>query len=269
MFIRRSAVAAATAAAVVTGAVAVPAQAYTVDYNKETDKCTISFTERDQERINEAYKNVYGLLADQLVKTLGEKESTARYSQEQRKEDVDVYVTWAKTADDPYGWSKDPEVAKAQDRLWKYERKNYNMFVALIKASRKDVITQGEEVISREEAKQRGETLGLDLKAILKDLGLTGILGSVFGGVEDITHSVKIMMRDDVLQVAGPIGAYNKALTACAESKSESSSVPAGSSLSINGLIGVIIAGIVGLVLVAAGIGFAVRPAVEDFLGRG
>ena len=111
--------------------------------------------------------------------------------------------------------------------------------------------------------------MGLDLKAILKDLGLTGILGSVFGGAEDITHSLKIMMRDDVLQVAGPIGAYNKALTACAESKSESSSVPAGSSLSINGLIGVVIAGIVGLVLVAAGIGFAVRPAVDDFLGRG
>ena len=268
MFIRRSAVAAATAAAVVTGAVAVPAQAYTVDYNKETDKCTISFTERDQERINEAYKNVYGLLADQLVKTLGEKESTARYSQEQRKADAKLYGDWAKTAEDPNAWAPDPAVKEAQSRIYYRERKNYNMFVALIKASRKDMVTQGEEVISRQEAKKRGETLGLDLKGLIGGLGFTGLLGTVFGGAEDITHSVKIMMRDDVLQVAGPIGAYNKALTACAESKSESSSVPAGSSLSINGLIGAIIAGIVGLVLVAAGLGFAVRPAVDEFLGR-
>lgn len=264
MFIRRSAVAAATAAAVVTGAVAVPAQAYTVDYNKETDKCTISFTEQDQERINEAYKNVYGLLADQLVKTLGEKESTARYSQEQRKQDLDVYVAWAKTVDDPNPYSNDPEVKAAQQRLWRHERQNYKVFVALSKASKKDMITDPHMELTREEAKKLGETLGLDLTTVLGG-GFDGILGSVLGGVSDISHSVKVMMREDALQVAGPIGAYNKALTSCVEGVSDSSSVPAGSSLSFSGLLGVLIAGIVGLVLVAAGIGFAVRPAVDGF----
>lgn len=262
--LRRAVIAAVTATTVVSSTLNVPAYAYTVSYDEGAQKCTISFTEQDQTRINDAYKNVYGKLADQLVKTLGEKESTKAYSQEQRKQDLDVYVAWAKTVDDPNPYSNDPEVKSAQQRLWRHERQNYNVFVALSKASKKDLITDPHMELTREEAKKLGETLGLDLTTVLGG-GFGGILGSVLGGVSDISHSVKVMMREDALQFAAPIGAYNKALTSCAEGVSDSSSVPAGSSLSFSGLVGVLIAGIVGLVLVAAGIGFVVRPAVDGF----
>lgn len=264
--LRRAVIAAVTATTVVSSTLNVPAYAYTVSYDEGAQKCTISFTEQDQTRINDAYKNVYGKLADQLVKTLGEKESTKAYSQEQRKQDLDVYVAWAKTVDDPNPYSSDPKVKEAQQRLWRHERQNYNVFVALSKASKKDLITDPHMELTREEAKKLGETLGLDLTTVLGG-GFGGILGSVLGGVSDIIHSVKVMMREDALQFAAPIGAYNKALTSCAEGVSDSSSVPAGSSLSFSGLVGVLIAGIVGLVLVAAGIGFAVRPAVDGFFG--
>lgn len=262
--LRRAVIAAVTATTVVSSTLNVPAYAYTVSYDEGAQKCTISFTEQDQTRINDAYKNVYGKLADQLVKTLGEKESTKAYSQEQRKQDLDVYVAWAKTVDDPNPYSSDPKVKEAQQRLWRHERQNYNVFVALRKASQKDMVTDPHMELTREEAKKLGETLGLDLTTVLGG-GFGGILGSVLGGVSDISHSVKVMMREDALQFAAPIGAYNKALTSCAEGVSDSSSVPAGSSLSFSGLVGVLIAGIVGLVLVAAGIGFVVRPAVDGF----
>ena len=265
MKLRHVAIAAATATAVASSTLSVPAHAYTVSYDEETHKCTISFTEQDQARVNDAYKNVYGRLADQLVQTLSEKESTSSYSQEQRKQDLDMYVAWAKTVDDPNPYSDDPEVKEAQKRLWRYERQNYNIFVALTRASKKDMITDPQMELTREEAKKLGETLGLDLSTVLGGGGLGGLLGSVLGGVSDISHSVKIMMREDALKLAGPIAGYNKALTSCAEGANDSSSVPAGSSLSFTEMFGVLIAGIVGLVLVAAGIGYAVRPAVDDF----
>ena len=71
MQFRRIALTVATTAAVTAGAVSVPtADAYTVDYDSKADKCTISYTEKDKTRINEAYKNLYFLLAKQMIEDL-------------------------------------------------------------------------------------------------------------------------------------------------------------------------------------------------------
>jgi len=267
--IRRLAIAATTTVAVTSTIVAAPAaNAYTVDYDATTEKCTISYTERDQERINTAYKNIYLLLADQLMNTLGQKESTDRYPQEQRKADAKLYGDWAKTAEDPNAWAPDPEVKEAQSRIYYRERKNYNMYIALLKASKADKITEREEVITPAEAEKRGEALGLDIKGLVGGLGLTGLLGGALGGFDDITNSVKAMVKNDVLQVAAPVVAYTGSLSACAEGENKSSSVPAGSSLSLKGLGIAIGAGFAGLLILSGILGFALRPFVDQFLAK-
>lgn len=273
MNIRRLAIAATTTVAVTSTVVAAPAaNAYTVDYDATTEKCTITYTERDQERINTAYKNIYLLLADQLMNTLGQKASTDRYPQEQRKADAKLYGDWAKTAietdKDPNAWAPDPEVKEAQSRIYYQERKNYNMYIALLKASKTDKITEREEVITPAEAEKRGEALGLDIKGLLGGLGLTGLLGGALGGFDDITNSVKAMVKNDVLQVAAPVVAYTGSLSACAEGENKSSSVPAGSSLSLKGLGIAIGAGFAGLLILSGILGFALRPFVDQFLAK-
>lgn len=273
MQFRRIALTVATTAAVTAGAVSVPtADAYTVDYDSKADKCTISYTEKDKTRINEAYKNLYFLLAKQLIEDLYNKEDDGgRYTKEQRQKDIETFRTWAEgegvkdpSVPAPGSQLDKGSIASAQSRLFFNESETYGAYTGLLKASKGEKITNLKEEITPAEAEERAQMFGLDLKSLLPGLAWSGITG----GFEGLGETAKKVVQNDALKVAAPVAAYSKSLKACTNGESESSSVPAGSSLSLKGLGISIGAGILGLFLLSGIIGFALRPVVDQYFAK-
>lgn len=276
MKFRRIALTVATTAAVTAGAVSVPtADAYTVDYNAETEKCTISYTENDKSRINEAYKNLYTEMADQVFTDLEKKTETTGtriepYTQEERNADIKLVREYAAEVKDPAakaegGLFTEGSVAQAQRRLATYEGDSYWLYVGLMKASKTDKITDTTLTLTQEEAEDRAAVFGLDLKNVA---GATVWALILQGGTDQIAETAQQVVQDDVLKVAAPVAAYNKSLKACTDGKSESSSVPAGSSMSMKGLGIAIGAAFAGLLLLTGFLGFSLRPIVDQYFAK-
>lgn len=278
MKLRRIALTAATTAAVTAGAVAVPANAYEVKYDSAADKCTITYTQTDQTRINKAYKEFYISLADATFDRLAEKTEPSGtqfkpYSAEDRRADIELVREYARTAAKPAeqapGDLADNFTAgalrNAQRRLATYESNSYGLYVGLMTASKSDKVDKLEYTLTPQEAEDKAAAFGLDLKNILPGIAVTAIFK---GGLDEFTETAKDTLAQKGLRFAAPIYLYNKSLNSCVEKESDSSSVPEGSAMSIKGLVGAVIGGLVGLLLLAVGAGFALRPVVDQMMAR-
>lgn len=269
MKFRRIALTAVTTAAVTAGVVSVPAaNAYDVKYDSAADKCTITYTEKDQRLINQGYKDLYMAIAEEAFDQLYQKGDTAGvrpYSQEQRREDIRLvreHVKTAKRAEEVGSGT----VGDAQTRLALREPSHYWLYVGLMNASKGDQLTETTVTLTPKQAEDKSALFGLDLKNVIPATGFAALFK--INKTDEVTEIFKAAALKKAPQFAAPVVTYNKAMGACANKENDSSSVPEGSAMSIKGLIGAIIGGLVGLLLLALGAGFALRPVVDQAMAR-
>lgn len=286
MSLRRSFIAATTTVALAGGLATAPsANAYTVDYNAETDKCTITYTERDQQRINDAYQQLYRMLADETMDRLAAKEETNGtrlypYTPEKRNRDIKLVREHAAKegvqnvgAQQGVEIAKEGSLARAQWNLFRFEQSDYYRYIAFMNASKTPKMDQikadksegGTFELTPAQAEENGKLLGLDLKGVIG-----AVAGSVIGGggLDAFVDIAKTKLLENGPEVAAPIVTYTKSMGACTDKESESSSVPAGSSLSVAGVGGLLAAGVALLFLITGLIGFALRPVVDEAFNR-
>ena len=252
-----TAVATATATSLI---VAAPqAQAYETEYNADTKQCTITFTDRDKERVNGAYSTLFSRLAVQ-----------ARDSFEGEKAKERAKIVWeygqredVKRASDLPS-PPDLKISNAQTALALGSQKGkYWRMVGFINASKKEVISEQTITISQKEALDQGPLYGVDFGSIAG-----GAIGDLlFGGsIGNIREEIITSAKDHAPEFAGPILSYGKAFSMCADGKSGSGMVAAGSSMTTNQVVGLGIAGVVLGLLALFGLGVAARPFFDDVM---
>lgn len=235
------------------------AHAYETTYDTMIDTCTIAFSETDAERTNNAYSGLFLRLAEQVRDS---------FEGEQAKADAAIVYEYGSRADVKSASGlpipADLTVSNAQARLaLDFQKDKYWQMVGFINASKNDVIT--ERTITMTPAKARkdgGVTYGVYLGPAIG--GAVG--GLIFGGeFADLRDTILAAAKTYAPEFAAPILSYSKAFEDCAERRDGSSSVLPGSSLTSSqttalGAVGAIL-GIFSLV----GLGFAIRPLVEQF----
>jgi len=157
--------------------------------------------------------------------------------------------------------------------LFRFEQSDYYRYIAFMNASKTPKMDQikadkregGTFELTPAQAEENGKLLGLDLKGVIG-----AVAGSVIGGggLDAFVDIAKTKLLENGPEVAAPIVTYTKSMGACAGKESESSSVPAGSSLSVAGVGGLLAAGVALLFLITGLIGFALRPVVDEAFNR-
>lgn len=252
-----TAVATATATSLI---VAAPqAQAYETTYDADTKQCTITFTDTDKERVNNAYSTLFARLGEQV-----------RDSFEGEKAKEQAQIVWEygqrkdvkKASDLPI--PPDLKISNAQTALALGNQKDkYWRMIGFINASKKEVIAEQTITVSQKEAYDQGPLYGVDLES-----AAGGTIGGIlFGGsVGDVREQIVNLAKEYAPEFAGPILSYGKALSTCADGKSGSGTVMAGSSMTTGQVMGLGIAGAVLGLLALFGLGVAARPLIDDAL---
>ena len=253
----------AVAASLALGVVAAPkADAFETVYDKATDKCTITFTDTDTERVNDAYEGLFLRMGEQV-----------RDGFTGDKAKADAQIVWEygiredvkSAADLPL--PADLTISNAQTRLALGDQKDrYWQTIGFINASKKPVITEQAIVMTPEEARtDGGVTYGVDLGSLAG--GAIG--GLIFGGeFADLRDAILDAATTYAPEFAASIASYGKAFEACEERENLSSSVMPGSSLTSSQATGIGIAGLVAGILALVGAGFALRPFVDQFMAQ-
>lgn len=171
MTLTRLAAPVVAASLVFSGLAAPQAQAHETVYNKDTDTCTITFTDKDQERVNGAYKALFVRLAEQTRDSF-----TGTYAGQEAKGDAQIVWEYG-TRDDVKSAADLPipadlRISNAQTRLALGDEKDkYWQMVGFLNASKKPVVTERTITMTPEVAAEKGGvTYGVDL-------------GSAIGGV--------------------------------------------------------------------------------------
>lgn len=255
-------VTAALAVSLTASAVAAPpAQAYETRYDAENNQCTITFSDRDTERVNNAYSALFTRLGEQVRDSFEGEEARAQattvWEYGQRKD--------VKSASDlPVPADRKVSDAQAALALGKQKDKYWRM-VGFINASKNDVITEQTITTTPEKAHELGPLYGVDFGPIV---------GGTAGGVLFGTSFVEI--RDGIIdsaktyapEFAGPVVSYYQAFSDCAEGKTRSSSVLPASSMTSSQTTGLAIAGVVVGLIALVGLGYAARPLIDDALAQ-
>lgn len=254
--------AAALAVSLTASAVAAPpAQAYETRYDAENNQCTITFTDKDTERVNGAYSVLFARLGEQVRDSFEGEEAKAQakvvWEYGQRKE--------VKSASDlPVPADRKVSDAQAALALGKQKDKYWRM-VGFINASKNDVITEQKITITPEKAHELGPLYGVDFGPVV---------GGTVGGVLFGTSFVEF--RDGIIdaakthapEFAGPVVSYFQAFSDCAEGKTRSSSVLPASSMTSSQTTGLGIAGVIVTLFALVGLGYAARPLIDDALAQ-
>ena len=252
-----TAVAAATATSLI---VAAPqAQAYETKYDADTKQCTITFTDTDKERVNNAYSTLFARLGEQVRDS---------FEGDEAKQQAKIVWEFGQREDvkeaSEHRPIKEPEVSAAQLKLALGNQKDkYWRMIGFINASKKEVIAEQTITVSQKEAYDQGPLYGVDLES-----AAGGTIGGIlFGGsVGDVREQIINLAKEYAPEFAGPILSYGKALSTCADGKSGSGTVMAGSSMTTGQVMGLGIAGAVLGLLALFGLGVAARPLIDDVL---
>lgn len=252
-----TAVAAATATSLI---VAAPqAQAYETTYDAGTKQCTITFTDTDKERVNNAYSTLFARLGEQVRDS---------FEGDEAKQQAKIVWEFGQREDvkeaSEHRPIKEPEVSAAQLKLALGNQKDkYWRMIGFINASKKEVIAEQTITVSQKEAYDQGPLYGVDLES-----AAGGTIGGIlFGGsVGDVREQIVNLAKEYAPEFAGPILSYGKALSTCADGKSGSGTVMAGSSMTTGQVMGLGIAGAVLGLLALFGLGVAARPLIDDAL---
>ncbi|MDO5032759.1 hypothetical protein [Corynebacterium sp.] len=258
-------VAAAVSFSAVSAVPAPQASAYEVDVDAETDQCTITFSDTDQARINGAYTKMFVYVAQ-----------NARDSFEKENAQEDAKLVWDYAIQDTVKSASDLAIGKtidgksvsdAQTRLaLGPEKAKYWQMVAYLNASKKPVVGEEPIEMSRREANEKGSPLyGVDFGS-----AVGGAIGGLLlgGDVIQIRDAFLNALKDRAPEFAAPIVGYSTAFSACAKGEDKTSSVPDGSSLTTKQLAGLGIGGLVALIISLIGIGFGLRPVVDQLLAQ-
>ena len=252
-----TAVATATATSLI---VAAPqAQAYETTYDAATKQCTITFTDTDKERVNNAYSTLFARLGEQVRDS---------FEGDEAKQQAKIVWEFGQREDvkeaSEHRPIKEPEVSAAQLKLALGNQKDkYWRMIGFINASKKEVIAEQTITVSQNEAYDQGPLSGVDLES-----AAGGTIGGIlFGGsVGDVREQIINLAQEYAPEFAGPILSYGKALSTCADGKSGSGTVMAGSSMTTGQVMGLGIAGAVLGLLALFGLGVAARPLIDDVL---
>ena len=252
-----TAVAAATATSLI---IAAPqAQAYETTYDADTKQCTITFTDTDKERVNNAYSTLFARLGEQVRDS---------FEGDEAKQQAKIVWEFGQREDvkeaSEHRPIKEPEVSAAQLKLALGSQKDkYWRMIGFINASKKEVISAQTITVSQKEAYDQGPLYGVDLES-----AAGGTIGGIlFGGsVGDVREQIINLAKEYAPEFAGPILSYGKALSTCADGKSGSGTVMAGSSMTTGQVMGLGIAGVVLGLLALFGLGVAARPLIDDVL---
>lgn len=252
-----TAVATATATSLI---VAAPqAQAYETTYDADAKQCTITFTDTDKERVNNAYSTLFARLGEQVRDS---------FEGDEAKQQAKIVWEFGQREDvkeaSEHRPIKEPEVSAAQLKLALGNQKDkYWRMIGFINASKKEVISAQTITVSQKEAYDQGPLYGVDLES-----AAGGTIGGIlFGGsVGDVREQIVNLAKEYAPEFAGPILSYGKALSTCADGKSGSGTVMAGSSMTTGQVMGLGIAGAVLGLLALFGLGVAARPLIDDVL---
>ena len=252
-----TAVAAATATSLI---IAAPqAQAYETTYDAATKQCTITFTDTDKERVNDAYSTLFARLGEQVRDS---------FEGDEVKQQAKIVWEFGQREDvkeaSEHRPIKEPEVSAAQLKLALGNQKDkYWRMIGFINASKKEVISEQTITVSQKVAYDQGPLYGVDLES-----AAGGTIGGIlFGGsVGDVREQIVNLAKEYAPEFAGPILSYGKALSTCADGKSGSGTVMAGSSMTTGQVMGLGIAGAVLGLLALFGLGVAARPLIDDVL---
>ncbi|WP_342318530.1 hypothetical protein [Corynebacterium mayonis] len=238
------------------------AQAYSVSVDKDSDVCTITYTDSDKINVNNAYSGLFLRLAQEV-----------RDSFESEKSKADAAIVYdygiredVKRASDP-PIPATPPVNGAQLRLaLGGEKDKYWQMVGFINASKKEVITRQTLTMTREEARKNG---GVTYGVPLGDIA-GGVIGGLFfgGEIADVRDAILNGAQKYAPEFAVPIALYAKSFKDCEEGKSTSSSIMPGSAMTSSQATGLGIAGLIVGLLSLVGIGFAMRPAIDQFMAQ-
>lgn len=245
------------AASLVFSGIAAPqAQAYSTTYDQTTGTCTITFTEQDQKRVNDAYRALFLRLAEETRESfVGEKPRS------------DAKIVWE------YGTREDVKrasdlplpanltISNAQSALALGGQKDkYWEMVGFINASKKPVVSEPVITMTPEQARKDG---GVTYGVSLAD-ALAGTIGGVLlgGDTEKLRDRVLTAATTYAPEFGAPILSYGRAFDACADRKESSSSILPGSALTSSQAAGIGVAGLVAGILALVGISFALRPFV-------
>ncbi|AWB84731.1 hypothetical protein [Corynebacterium liangguodongii] len=250
----------ATSLAVVATGVAAPhARAWENGYNAATDTCTITFTESDQEKVNDAYRQLFELIARNAFAGLSEREGAGL---------IEAYALDPATKNAAL-LSPDAETRGAQTRFFMStgdDHSNYVRGVAFANLSKREVIEDGDReiVMFPAQAHEEGGPLyGVDLAGVAMAAAWTSAIDGGISGAKDLIVETA---KENYPRFAAPILTYSKAFEACANKKDSTGAVSSGSSLSGDQLSSIGIAGgVVALILIAA-LGFAARPLVDQWV---
>ncbi|QPK83079.1 hypothetical protein G7Y29_09595 [Corynebacterium qintianiae] len=253
----------ATDAVIATGVATPHANAWENDYNAATNTCTITFSDQDQSNVNNAYRELFELMA---------KNSFAALSNPKDAKLVQEYALDPATKNAAL-LSGDGKVSSAQTKyffntmtLGVKDHPDYIRAIAFANLSKKPVITEQTLTMTPEEAHEDGGVMyGVDLAGVIAASAWTGVTEGSFVGVRDLILETA---KENYPRFGGPILTYSQAFEACANKEDANGSTVAGSNLTGDQFSSIGIAGgVIGLILIAI-MGFAARPFVDQFVAN-
>lgn len=254
--LRRAAAATSLTAAVCASTVA-PANAWENSFDESVGnegQCTLTFTEKEKDDINGAYRLMFETMADLSYERINDLKNKK------------VWYEWAKETDQKDLMAPGPlgPVTNAQTALFAgKDSGTYAMTARYLEQSRKDVLSDTELKITPAKA------------ADLKGAGAVNTGGMVAPGVWALLRGSLSVgqvtdMAGQALNKLGPriqptIKSYEKALTACEERETTGGKIKEGSSLDTDQFVGLVAGGVLGGLAILGLIAVAVGPLVNDF----
>lgn len=244
-----------------TALVAPQARAYETAYDSGKGVCTITFTDKDTERVNGAYSALFTRLGEQV------RDSFEGAEAQQHAKIVWEYGsrTDVKSASD-LPVPADAKVSNAQAALALGQQKDrYWRMVGFLNAAKNDVITDQTITMTPAKAHEEGPLHGVDFGPVVG--GTVG--GMLFGSdFVDIRDGLLESAKTYAPEFAAPILSYSQAFSDCADGKTRSSSVLPASAMTSSQTTGLGIAGVVLGLFALVGLGYAARPFVDDALAQ-